>query len=143
MAKLEELTSLLVDEIEEFKHSVDKLEKIKTQLKSTKIKMDLTEYRGIMETHQQKIQNHQNSIEYFDKQMEAMLKNAKIYPTWAVILIVISLLFGIVSFVYSYNVNRNVNLLEKEAFNKGVADSNNFIQPFFDSHPISDKAFEI
>ena len=56
MTKLEELSVFLVNEISDLKRNVDKLEKINTQLKDTKIKMDLTEYKSIIETHQQKME---------------------------------------------------------------------------------------
>ena len=102
MAKLEEVTSLLVDEIEEFKQSVEKLEKISTQLKNTKIQMDLMEFKSIMNEHEHKMEKHRNSIEYFDKQIEAKLKNAKIYPTWAVVVFVFSLLIGVISISYFF-----------------------------------------
>tara|TARA_R110001592_G_scaffold72678_16_gene221940 strand:- start:21397 stop:21585 length:189 start_codon:yes stop_codon:yes gene_type:complete len=49
MTKLEELTALMVNEINDFKNGVEKPEKINTQLKGTKIKMDLTKYKSIIE----------------------------------------------------------------------------------------------
>ena len=49
MTKLEKWTALLVNEINGFKNGVEKPEKINTQLKDTKIKMDLTKYKSIIE----------------------------------------------------------------------------------------------
>ncbi len=142
MAKLEEVTSLLVDEIEEFKQSVDKLEHINTQLKNTKIQMDLIEFKSIMNEHEHKMENHRNSIEYFDEQIEAKLKNAKIYPNWAVIVFIVGLVFGIISTTSAFILNKDIETLEKEAYKKGVIDVNINIQSFFDKHPKSKSAFQ-
>tara|TARA_R110002033_G_scaffold109253_1_gene155342 strand:+ start:602 stop:868 length:267 start_codon:yes stop_codon:yes gene_type:complete len=84
MTKLEELTALLVNEINDFKNGVDKLEKINEYLKDTKIKMDLTKYKSIIEEHEQKMASHTKAIERFESRFENKIKQAKIYPTWAV-----------------------------------------------------------
>tara|TARA_R110002096_G_scaffold116337_2_gene252101 strand:+ start:696 stop:1016 length:321 start_codon:yes stop_codon:yes gene_type:complete len=100
MTKLEELTALLVNEISDLKRNVDKLEKINTQLKEIKIKMDLKEYKAIFETYQQKMESHTKSIERFESRFKNKIKQAKIYPTWAVVVFIISLLFSISSVFY-------------------------------------------
>ena len=85
MTKLEELTALLVNEIDDFKKSVEKLEKINDQINDTKIKMDVSEYKTIIEKHQQEMASHINSIERFENRFNNKIKEAKIYPTWAVV----------------------------------------------------------
>ena len=100
MTKLEELTELLVNEINEFNKGVEKLEKINNQISSTKISMDLTEYKSIIENHQQKMNEQINAQERFESRFERLLKTAKIYPNWAVIIFIISLLCGFGSLFY-------------------------------------------
>ena len=142
MTKLEELTELLVNEINDFNKGITKLEKINDQISTTKIRLDVTEYKSIIENHEQKMNDQVKSQERFESWFNTLLKTAKIYPNWAVIVFIISLLFGIVSFVYSYNIKQNVNLSEKEAYQQGVADSNKSIQLFFEKHPKSKQVFE-
>lgn len=142
MTKLEELTELLVNEINDFNKGITKLEKINDQISTTKIRMDVAEYKSIIENHEQKMKDQINSQEEFESRFKNLLKNAKVYPNWAVIVFIISLLFGIVSFVYSYNVKQSINLLEKEAYQKGIIDNDNSIQTFFEFHPKSKQAFE-
>ncbi len=142
MTKIEELTELLVNEINDFNKGITKLEKINDQISTTKIRLDVTEYKSIIENHEQKMNDQIKSQERFEDRFKSLLKTAKAYPNWAVIVFILSLLFSIVSFVYSYNVKQNVNLLEKEAYQKGVVDSNNKIQLFFEKHPKSKKDFE-
>lgn len=100
MTKLEELTALLVNEINDFKQGIEKLDKINIQLKEMKIKMDLKEYKSIIETHQQKMDSHTKTIERFESRFENKIKAAKIYPTWAVVVFIIALLIAISSILY-------------------------------------------
>lgn len=97
MAKLEELATLLVDEINDFKVSVEKLEKINNQIGKTKIKMDVSEYKNIIKEHQLQMQSHLNGIESFEIRFNNKIKDAKIYPTWAVVVFVANILFGVIS----------------------------------------------
>ena len=142
MSKIEELTELLVNEINDFNKGITKLEKINDQISTTKIRMDVSEYKSIIENHEQKMDDQIKSQKQFESWFKTLLKTAKIYPNWAVIVFILSLLFGIGSFIYSYNIKQNVNLLEKEAYQKGKVDSNNYIQLFFEKHPKSKKAFD-
>lgn len=100
MTKLEELTALLVNEINDFKNGVDKLEKINAQLKDTKIQIDLTKYKSMIEKHEQKMASHTKAIERFESRFENKIKQAKIYPTWAVVVFLISIVLGMVSVSY-------------------------------------------
>tara|TARA_R110002096_G_scaffold403851_1_gene601498 strand:- start:1224 stop:1535 length:312 start_codon:yes stop_codon:yes gene_type:complete len=102
MTKLEELTALLVDEINDFKNGVDKLEKINGHLKETKIKMDLTKYKSMIEKHEQKMDSHTKAIERFESRFNNKIAQAKIYPTWAVVVFVIALLFGTGSIILCF-----------------------------------------
>ena len=100
MTKLEELTELLVNEINEFNKGIEKLEAINKEISITKIQMDLTEYKVIIEQHQQKMSQQINAQETFESRFNDKLKQAKIYPNWAVIVFIIALLFGFVSTSY-------------------------------------------
>ena len=95
MTKLEELTALLVNELADFKNDVEKLEKINGQINDTKIKMDLEEYKTIIESHQQQMISSIRAMEDFEKRFEKKIKQAKIYPNWAVVVFIVSLVLGL------------------------------------------------
>ena len=97
MTKIEELTELLVNEINDFNKGIIKLEKISDQISTTKIRLDVTEYKSIIENHEQKMNDQIKSQELFESWFKSLLKTAKVYPNWAVIVFILSLLFGIVS----------------------------------------------
>ena len=91
-----------MNEINGFKNGVEKPEKINTQLKDTKIKMDLTKYKSIIETHQRQMTSYLNSLKSFENRFDSKIKQAKIYPTWAVVVFIISLMLGFVSVSYVF-----------------------------------------
>lgn len=92
MTKLEELTALLVNELDDFNKSVERLEKISGQLDAIKIKMDVAEYKAIIEMHQKQMASHLNSMERFESRFNNKIKEAKIYPTWAVVVFIVSII---------------------------------------------------
>tara|TARA_R110001583_G_scaffold69123_1_gene196145 strand:- start:3416 stop:3757 length:342 start_codon:yes stop_codon:yes gene_type:complete len=102
MTKLEELTALLINEINDFNKGVMKLEKISEQINTTKIKMDVSEYKSIIEEHQQQMAIHKDILDRFESRFNAKIEQAKIYPTWAVAVFVIILLFGVISVSYVF-----------------------------------------
>ncbi|MBO3097855.1 DUF6730 family protein [Gelidibacter pelagius] len=100
MTKLEELTALLVNETTDFKNTLEKLEGLNEQLKETKIKMDLTEYKTLIESHQQQMEAHLKAVKNFEYRFEDTIKKAKIYPNWAVVVFIVSLVLGVGGVVF-------------------------------------------
>lgn len=94
MKKLEEQMALLVNEINDFKTSVEQLNKINDQLKATKVKMDVAEYKSIIEAHQQQMASNIKAIKDFENRFYEKIRQAKIYPKWAVIVFIVSLILG-------------------------------------------------
>ncbi|PKQ45492.1 DUF6730 family protein [Confluentibacter flavum] len=92
MTKLEELTALLVNELHDFNKGVERLEKISEKINTTKVKMDLVEYKAIIESHQKQMASHINSMERFESCFNKKIENAKIYPTWAVVVFIICII---------------------------------------------------
>jgi hypothetical protein len=100
--KIEEIAELLVNEINDFNDDVAKLDTINQELKETKIALDLTEFKSILESHQQKTALILNSQERILDRFEELLKNARIYPTWAVVMFIILLLVAVGALFYIY-----------------------------------------
>lgn len=101
MTKLEELTTLLVNEINDFKNGLEKLEKINGQLNGTKIKMDLSEYKTMIFSQQKEMASHLKAIERFENRFNNKINQAKIYPTWAAIVFILSILINALLIVYT------------------------------------------
>lgn len=102
MTRIEELSKLLVEELNDFDKGIEKLGNIKEELKMTKLKMDLAEYKSIIQSHQNQMDKHKKSIELFEKRFNEKIREAKIYPNWAVVVFIISLIFGLISGSYIF-----------------------------------------
>ncbi|WP_445735051.1 DUF6730 family protein [Mariniflexile sp.] len=100
MTKLEELTALLVNEINDFNKGIEKLDKINEQISVAKITMDLSEYKSIVEEHQQQMAIHKDTLERFESRFNNKINETKIYPTWAIVVFIVSLAFSLVSISY-------------------------------------------
>ena len=100
MAKIEEITELLVNEISSFEKSIERLEKVSDTLHSAKVSIDIRELRALLHSHQYDIKAVSKSQERVYNRFESLLKDAKTYPNWAVIVFIVSLLFGVASTVY-------------------------------------------
>jgi hypothetical protein len=142
MTKLEELTELLVNEINEFNKGIEKLQKINEQLNITKIKMDISEYKAIIESHQQKMNEQINTQERFESRFERLLKTAKVYPNWAVIVFIISILLSIASIVYAYKVKKDIVKSQNQIPQQNTVTFKTYAQTFFESNPKSIQVFE-
>jgi len=92
----------LVNQINDFKNGVEKLEKNNSQLKGTKIKMDLTEYKSIIETHLQQKVSQLNALKSFENRFDSKIKQAKIHPTWRVLFLLLVCCLGWLQFRLYY-----------------------------------------
>ena len=102
MAKIDEITELLTNELNVFKEDVEKLEKLNEKLQATKLKVDIRELRSLLQEHERNMKYNLDSQERIYNRFEGLLKNARIYPTWAVVGFVAFLLLGILSIAYIY-----------------------------------------
>ena len=87
MAKVEELMALMIDEINRYEQWVKKMEK----LQQNKLEIDVNKLEKTFQIHQEKINEHEKFYELFYHKMEALVKEAKIYPKWAVVVFIGSL----------------------------------------------------
>ncbi|WP_424495331.1 DUF6730 family protein [Salinimicrobium sp. GXAS 041] len=96
MAKLDQLSELLVSEISLFERTVEKLEKIQQQ----KIAIDSSRLEYALLQQQEKIEN---ALTYHSQEMSSLghkLEKAKAYPAWAVIIFNVSIILNAI-LIYS------------------------------------------
>lgn len=96
MTKLEELSELLVSEIEQFQKSVAKLQRIQEQ----KIRLDSQQLEKIIQLQQENLKKALFTHQQEMKNLGQKLEKAKAYPVWALTLFVSSLTInGILSYI--------------------------------------------
>ena len=88
MAKLEEISELLVSEIRDFEETVKKLEEIR----KAKIAIDLTELKSVLENHEIELKKQNSALQETFNKFSNLIKDAKIYPKWALITFTLSLM---------------------------------------------------
>ena len=96
MTKLEELSELLVSEIEQFEKTVEKLQKIQEQ----KILIDSRALESVIKFQQENLEKMLFSHKQEMKSLGQKLEKAKAYPTWALIVFTASIIInGIMIFI--------------------------------------------
>ena len=96
MAKLEEISELLVSEIRDFEEAVKRLEKIR----EAKITLDLTELKLVLSNHEMVLKTQNSNVWETYNKFSNLMKEAKIYPKWAVILFIASLVLNCIIILY-------------------------------------------
>lgn len=102
MTKLEELSALLINELHEFNKNIEKLESINKQLNDLKVKMDISDYKSMIESHQNQMETHLSHLNAFENRFNDKIKDAKIYPTWAVVIFTLCILVNIILVSYLF-----------------------------------------
>lgn len=90
MTKLEELTAMMVNEIELFEAAVDKMEKIRQQ----QIRINSTSLEATMRRNQENLEKTLSSHKQEMKNLGYVLAKSKAYPVWALTLFVGSLILN-------------------------------------------------
>jgi ABC-type phosphate transport system auxiliary subunit len=96
MAKLEQLSELLISEISQFEKTVERLEKIQQE----KIGIDSAAFEKLLLKHQEKLEKGLSDHSMDMKDLGAKLEEAKAYPIWALIVFVISIVLNGI-FIYA------------------------------------------
>ena len=97
MTKLEELSELLVSEIEQFEKTVEKLQKIQQQ----KILIDSRSLESAIKTQQGNLEKVLFSHKEDMKSLSYSLKKARVYPAWALTMFVTSIILNGI-FIYKF-----------------------------------------
>tara|TARA_R110000868_G_scaffold259094_1_gene516823 strand:- start:78 stop:524 length:447 start_codon:yes stop_codon:yes gene_type:complete len=139
MAKIEDLTELLVSELSEFEKGVAKLAELEKRINNTKIEVDLKELKPIIADHESAMNSSKQHQEHYLNRLDTLLKNAKVYPKWAVITFMVMVLLTCTTLFYTYTIKTNAINAEKEAYQKGENAATEYINIYLSENP---KAFE-
>jgi predicted kinase len=90
MTKLEELSELLVSEIKDFEEAVKKLQVIR----EAKIDLNIGKLKEVLAAHEKAIIDSTNIQRNHINRLQEVIGKAKIYPKWAVMIFIISLILN-------------------------------------------------
>lgn len=124
MTRAKEYMELLTSELEEFRSDVSRLESINDQIRDTKVAIDLSEIKSLLETYNNQLKRQSELQERQYRRFEALFRKAGVYPKWAVITFIIAILISVVSLIYAYKTKttlekfKDANHIEKVIPNK-------------------------
>lgn len=142
MAKIDEYMELLVSEMETFRSDIDRLEKLNLKLGQTKVEMDSTEFKNLTNRQHQQLESFERQLSSYYHKYDDRLKNAGVYPKWAVITFVASLILCFSGILYTFHLKSNIEKEHKASYDQGVTDYDNYIKQFFESNPKAYESFE-
>lgn len=135
MNKLETITELLVNELTGFNEDVQLLKKELDRAEHVKVKFDVAPVEHFIK-HLDSFQKRetQNREDYVSK-LSRKIEDAKIYPKWAVITFIVSIVFSISSLLFGGYHYQNNDSVEKLAYSKGKQDASEYINLYFTENP--------
>ena len=142
MAKIDELAELLVDELNDFKAALDKLQEVNRDLQSKPLKPDTSDMdksmRDFISLQGQMFKEHQKST--FD--LSRKLGRSNSYPNWFIALFLIFLMaFFTITGVCIYRLDR-ISDTNTMYFKKGQESVMEHFNTFLIERPEIDKAFQ-
>jgi len=142
MAKIEELTAILIDEIESFEKAIATLQKENHKIKTTKLTIDTS---FIDEKYTDVISSIENGYKDQNRQMAFLqnkLNKTIIFPKWIIIVFSSFFIVFLISLFSNFYQYSNSKTNEETAYNKGKEDFSSYMTLFFEDHPESLKKYQ-
>ncbi|MGW9684876.1 DUF6730 family protein [Flagellimonas sp. 2504JD1-5] len=142
MAKLDEITEVLTEELEGFKNSIKKMEELGRELNGSKTQMIISRTREEVSSLKQNQDNHFRDQRITVNQLVQEVSKSKIIPKWLLGLFCATAICTLTVLGYAlFHINM-VNDYQKEAYLKGKSETIQNILPFFDAYPDAKKDYK-
>ena len=143
MAKLDEITELLTDELEGLRRMLVKLETLSKELTGSEPVQDISLIRNELEELKRTQEHHFQGQDTRTNQIEEQLKKAQITPEWLLFMVCLILIISLsISGYLGYQVAQSSEEKEK-AFEEGKAANPTELNSYFKEHPDINKHFLI
>ena len=141
MAKLDEITELLTDELEGFRQMLAKLEQLSKELTSSETVQDISLIRNELEELKRTQGHHFQGQDTRTIQIEEHLKKSQIIPEWLLFMVCLVLMLSLsVSGYLGYQVVQFGDEKEK-AFKEGKIAISTEMNAYFNEYPEAYKSF--
>ncbi len=142
MAKIEEVTALLIDEISSFQKSVEQLSEKTEVITNHKIKVDIDQIAKLFIGFEKKLNDNYHLEERQLKTIQNKLNKTIIFPNWMIVLFSLFFITLILSFgfnLYQYKKSREI---EQVAFESGKSTIEKHMLSFFNDNPKTLKTYK-
>ncbi|WP_024480230.1 DUF6730 family protein [Cellulophaga baltica] len=141
MAKIDELSELLIEELSDFKLQINKLETVSKEIQAVVIKPDISALKSFMESTlqlQNEVVKNQNVklVTISNK-----LTNSNRYPKWFLALLCVSLMSVFVVTGYSIYQLQRISEMKLLEYEKGRKEIRTHFYEFLESDEPSKKAY--
>ena len=141
MAKLDEITELLTDELEGLKQMLVKLEQLSKELTSSETIQYISLIRSELEELKRTQEHHFQGQDTRTIQIEEQLKKSQIIPEWLLFMVCLVLILSLsVSIYLGYQVAQFGEEKEK-AFNEGKTTISTELKNYFGEYPEAYRTF--
>lgn len=141
MAKIDELSELLVEELNDFKLQITKLETLSLRLKSVELKPDISELTTFFDTA---IGSQRLLISQQNNELEKVSKKLSIsntYPKWLIVILSLTLLSVMLLTSFSIYQLQNIPNIKLEERQLGQQEIIEHFNEFLESDEKSKKAY--
>ena len=141
MARLDEITELLTDELEGFKQMLEKLDELSKELTGSETVQDISTIRKELKDLNSTQEHHFQGQDTRTIQIEDQLKRSQIIPEWLLFMVCLVLILSLsVSGYLGYQVAQ-LSDEKVNAFEEGKAVISTDLNGYFDEHPEAYKSF--
>ncbi|RTE53740.1 hypothetical protein EHW67_07310 [Arenibacter aquaticus] len=141
MARLDEITELLTDELEGLKQMLVKLEQLSKELTGSETVQDISLIRNELEELKRTQEHHFQGQDTRTIQIEEQFKKSQIIPEWLLLLVCLILIISLsISGYLGYQVAQLGEEKEK-AFEEGKVVISTELNSYFKEHPDIYKGF--
>lgn len=142
MNKLETITQLLVNELADFEKNVQQLGDQMERAESLRVKFDVSPIKSLISQLEEYGRRETDKRDQYLNHLERNLKQAKIYPKWAVITFMVTWTFALGAIFYIYLQASNLEQNKRDAYQLGIQENQQFLIKFFDENPNIRKEYE-
>jgi hypothetical protein len=142
MNKLETITELLVNELSTFSEDVQKLKKELDRAETIKVQFNVEPIENsILQLGELQQSANLDSEKYYTR-LSKKIRQAKIYPKWAVIGFIVAVLISFGALFFSYHKHLTALENEKTAYEKGKNEATEYISLYFSENPSALKSYK-
>ena len=134
MAKIDEITEILVTEIEAFNKSVDKLQKERQEFQNIKFTPDMAPINDAFKSNIEVIQKYNQEHRRILVGIQNNLKKTVIIPKWMTVSFISFFVFIILNLSYSFYQHQKIEEKEQKAYREGIEAMKSHIQQFFNEN---------
>ena len=135
MAKIEEITAMLINEIEDFKNSIEELKQESIKLDKKKFTIDTSKINMVLSDFNKKLNKNYDLQQEQVIEIQKKLSSTMVIPKWLIIVLITYTTALVFSISYNFYQKNNSIKIKEEALIEGKKSMETHILNFFKEDP--------